>query len=74
MTRLICPWCGALFTPRMTGGKPQRFCSVQCRKHYHAACRVWGEDQVERGFLPISALKCALAQRTRSPEGHQNQG
>lgn len=27
-----CGFCGAVFQPRATGGKPQRFCSVSCRQ------------------------------------------
>ena len=44
-----CEWCGNSFAPRTNGGKPQRFCSGDCRKQFHAACRLWGQDQVERG-------------------------
>ena len=69
-----CEWCGNSFAPRTNGGKPQRFCSGDCRKQFHAACRLWGQDQGERGLLPISAWKCALAQRTRSPEGDRSEG
>ena len=29
--------CGAAFTPRKTGGKPQRFCSPECRQAFHDA-------------------------------------
>ncbi len=74
MTRPTCPWCGTSFMPRSDGGKPQRFCSPPCRKKYHAGCRAWAEDRVNRGLLPISALKRALAQRTRSPEGDLSEG
>jgi len=33
----LCQQCGALFTPRAhSGGKPQRFCSPECRSAFHA--------------------------------------
>ena len=73
MTRtgpMQCPWCGEPFTPRGDGGKRQKFCAERCRQQFHAACRVWAEDQVWYGLVPVSALKRALEQRTRSPEGH----
>ena len=54
-----CMWCGEPFTPRKTGGKPQRFCSDRCRKEFHRACRIWAEAQVWFGELPVSALKHA---------------
>ena len=68
MTERACAWCGVPFTPRTNGGKPQRFCSEQCRVEFHRGCRVWAEDQVWRGLLSVSALKNALEQRIRSSE------
>ena len=65
MIRRTCPWCDNPFTPRTDGGSPQKFCSAPCRKKFHVACRVWAEDQVWRGLLPVSSLKHALAQRAR---------
>jgi hypothetical protein len=61
----VCAWCGASFTPRKTGGKVQRFCSRRCRTRFHAACRLWAEEQVRRDLLPILTLQRFLAQRVR---------
>src|ERR1700690_2344280 len=34
----LCERCSNPFTPRRgTGGKPQRFCSEECRRQFHAA-------------------------------------
>ena len=65
-----CMWCGELFTSRKTGGKPQRFCSERCRKEFHHACRVWAEQLVRGGELPVSALKHAQSQHIRCSEPH----
>src|SRR3954453_13463608 len=36
-TPSVCEHCGKPFTPRKgTGGKPQRFCSTECRLAFHA--------------------------------------
>lgn len=33
----VCPQCERTFTPRAgNGGKPQRFCSAECRRAFHA--------------------------------------
>ncbi len=36
-----CQWapCGRLFLPRATGGKPQKWCSPDCREQAKAAAR-----------------------------------
>ena len=65
MTECLCIWCDTAFTPRETGGSLQIFCSAQCRKQFHAACRVWAEDQVWRGLVPVSALRRAAGQHLR---------
>ena len=31
----ICEQCGTAFTPRSSGGTPQRFCSADCRRAFH---------------------------------------
>ncbi len=64
----------ARLTPRSDGSKPQRFCSQDCRKQFHAACRVWAEALVGSGLLPVSALRRGLEQRKRLREGHHSQG
>ncbi len=70
MTAQPCMWCGDPFTPRTTGGKPQRFCSERCRRDFDSGCRAWAEQAVASGLLPVLALKHALSQRARSVEAH----
>ena len=70
MTAQPCLWCDGPFTPRTTGGKPQRFCSERCRRDLDSGCRAWAEQAVSSGLLPVSALKDALKQRARSSEAH----
>jgi hypothetical protein len=36
------PWCSGPFTPRATGGRPQRFHSERCRRASEKAMREWG--------------------------------
>lgn len=39
----ICERCGSEFTARQgSGGKPQRFCSTDCRQAFHATARTAG--------------------------------
>ncbi len=68
-TEQSCPWCNKPFLPRVGGGKPQRFCSTQCRTQFHSACRAWADAQVWSGNLPMSSLKRALRHRARFSEG-----
>ena len=68
MTAQPCTWCGVSFTPRTTGGKPQRFCSERCRRQFDSGCRAWAEQAVASGLLTVSALKDALTQRARFVE------
>ena len=68
MTERTCVWCGVPYTPRTNGGKPQRFCSEKCRVEFHRGCRLWAEQLVWSGELPVSALKNTLEQRIRSSE------
>jgi len=46
-----CEWCDRPFTPRQTGGKPQTFHSVPCRRKFHKnlnkrALRLYRERQI----------------------------
>ncbi len=63
-----CLWCSAGFEPRASGGKPQRFCSKDCRVDFHAAARSWAEQAVMSGLVPVSAFRMAREQRARWPE------
>ncbi len=59
-----CPWCATQFTPRTSGGKPQRFCSARCRREHEAGLQAWARDQEAAGRVTKADL-----QRARSPEG-----
>jgi len=52
-----CLWCGRVFTPRMTGGSPQRFCSTGHRQAFWVAARRWTMRAVEAGLLNVDCLK-----------------
>ena len=65
MSHKLCPWCETQFVPRRSGGINQRFCSTICRNEYHAATRIWAQQMVEEGEIPVAVLRDALSQRTR---------
>lgn len=48
-----CPWCGRPFHPRQSGGRPQRFCRLTCRRALHAAARTRALDD-PRGMLRLT--------------------
>ncbi len=60
-----CPWCDGEFEPRATGGKPQMFCSKDCRVDFHTAARAWAERAVLTGLIPVSAFKVDRKQHAR---------
>ncbi len=55
----LCTWCGTAYEPRDNGGKPQRFCSKDCRHDFFAACRAWAAREFEDGRSKI----CKVPQR-----------
>lgn len=52
-----CLWCTLPFTPRRSGGKPQRFCSPFCRHQFWSATRRWVMKALDAGLLSVSVLK-----------------
>jgi hypothetical protein len=54
-----CLWCGRAFTPRTTGGSPQRFCSTRDRQAFWIAARRWTMRAVEAGLFSVDCLKAA---------------
>ncbi len=64
MSRL-CTWCGSDFAPQGTGRSVKKFCSESCRRDFHAACRIWGEEQYGCGELSIFQLRTCLGRRAR---------
>ena len=73
MTACPCSWCGRQFTPRLTGGRDQRFCRPSCRRALHAAARAWVLAEIAAGRLNLGAIKnrlpapCALTAMSESP-------
>lgn len=53
----LCPWCNRRFRSRSTGGKPQRFCCLSCRRAFDSAVRRWVRNALDRGVLTIDDLK-----------------
>ena len=52
-----CLWCRRAFTPRSTGGSPQRFCSTGHRQAFWIAARRWTMRAVEAGLINVDCLK-----------------
>ncbi len=67
-TRDLCTWCGSTFEPQVTGRSVKRFCSKDCRQSFHAACRIWGEEEFGAGQVSIFQLQTCLARRARRTE------
>lgn len=53
----MCDWCGKAFSPRTSGGHPQRFCRPTCQKAFHAAGRDWLKQALVDGRVTIRELK-----------------
>ena len=64
-----CPWCGDPFLPRASGGKPQRFCSPDCRRAMDAALRAWAQDQLSEGRVTVGDLQRAGCSEARQADG-----
>ncbi len=64
MSRL-CIWCETEFEPQGTGRSAKKFCSQSCRRDFHTACRIWGEEQYGCGELSIFQLRKCLGRRAR---------
>jgi hypothetical protein len=60
-TQHFCFWCGRGFRPRVTGGRPQRFCSPSHRDTFFSAARAWALKLVEVGLLTPETLRATTA-------------
>src|ERR1700719_4438085 len=47
----FCLWCDRTFSPRMTGGSAQRFCSTGHRQQFWIAARRWTMRAIEVGAV-----------------------
>ena len=64
MTRL-CTWCTAAYEPQGTGRSVKKFCSKSCRRDFHTACRIWGEEAFGAGEVTVFQLRTCLGRRAR---------
>lgn len=48
-----CPHCDQSFTPRTSGGKPQKFCSDRCRRGFDQALRRLAYESWQAGDIEI---------------------
>ena len=67
---LRCHWCNDPFSPRKSGGDPQKFCLASCRHAYGTAARRWVRNAILDGRLRIGDLQdantaCAVVSETR---------
>ena len=69
MSRL-CAWCGTEFEPQGTGRSVKKFCSESCRRDFHTACRIWGEEQYGCGEVSIFQLRTCLGRRAWRTRHH----
>ena len=58
-----CTWCAGEFEPQVTGRSAKKFCSESCRRDFHTACRIWGEEQFGCGEVSIFQLRTCLGRR-----------
>ena len=61
----MCTWCGTEFEPQGTGRSVKKFCSESCRRDFHTACRIWGEEEYGCGEVSIFQLRTCLGRRAR---------
>ena len=64
----LCTWCGTAYAPRSNGGKPQEFCSKDCRQNFNTACRIWAAQEYRAERLSIFVLRTCLYQHARCVE------
>ncbi len=62
----LCTWCGTAYELRSNGGKPQEFCTTDCRQNFNTACRVWAAQEYRAERVSIFTLRTCLYQRARS--------
>jgi hypothetical protein len=70
MTRPFCAWCEHPFTPRRTGGKPQRFCCERCRRAFEHELRTWARERVADGGITPAQLQRVRSKGAVGARGH----
>jgi hypothetical protein len=56
-TKPKCVWCGSAFTPRSSGGSPQRFCCPSHRHRFGGAARKWALTLIDARLINVEVLK-----------------
>ncbi len=67
MNKRTCRWCHGAFRPRMSGGKPQRFCSPGCRRAFEAALRAWAQAEFAAGRITVTELQRVCCRNELTP-------
>ena len=65
----VCPQCRRPFVPRRTGGRPQRFCGLVCRRSHDAAVRYAGQVAVQTNLLRENSCSSTRAFVQRGQDG-----
>lgn len=67
-TVAVCLWCDHEFSPRSSGGSPQRFCCPEHRRAFHIAAHQFVLAEFSAGRLTIAEIKkFAVARRISLP-------
>lgn len=64
---VTCVWCNCEFSPRNSGGSPQRFCCPAHRRAFHIAAHQFVLAELSAGRVSVGAIK-KLARADRMPE------
>src|ERR1700749_5027682 len=54
---VICLWCDHEFSPRKSGGSPQRFCCSEHRRAFHIAAHQFVLAEFSAGRLTVAEIK-----------------
>jgi hypothetical protein len=53
----VCLWCDREFSPRNSGGYPQRFCCTEHRRAFHIAAHQFVLAEFAAGRVTVAAIK-----------------
>jgi hypothetical protein len=66
----VCLWCDLEFSPRNSGGFPQRFCCPEHRRAFHIAAHQFVLEEFSAGRVTVAAIKKFAAANRVSAEEH----
>ena len=52
-----CKLCQSEFSPRNSGGSPQKFCTKQCKRLFEKTILKWAYDEHAKGRINLSELE-----------------